>query len=153
MLANDDFYQEFLIALNNHKVQYMIFGGFAVNMYGFTRVTEDLDVWINPEPENLEQLKNAVVSLGFPDEKHLQNFIYGQSIMLRLTDDAFRIDLLTKLNIKKDFARAFETAAVVVVPYGKIYFLGYEDLIEEKLRAKRPKDLIDIKQLREIRGE
>jgi hypothetical protein len=38
MLANDDFYQEFLVALNHHKVQYMIFGGFAVNMYGFTRV-------------------------------------------------------------------------------------------------------------------
>jgi hypothetical protein len=58
--------------------------------------------------------------------------------MLRLTDTAFRIDLLTRLNIKKDFAEAFETAEVVSMPYGKIYFLDYDDLIE-KLRAKRPK--------------
>jgi hypothetical protein len=62
--------------------------------------------------------------------------------MLRLTDNAFRIDLLTKLNIKKNFTKAFETAEIVSMPYGKIYFLGYDDLIDEKLRAKRPKDLL-----------
>ena len=153
MLANDDFYQEFLIALNAHKVRYMIFGGFAVNLYGFTRVTEDLDIWIDPGSENLDQLKTALVSLGFPKEDHLRSFIEGSSIMLRLTDDAFRIDLLTKLNIPKDFNNAFDAAEVVTVPYGKIYFLGYTDLIDKKSRAKRPKDLIDINQLREIRGE
>jgi hypothetical protein len=131
----------------------MIFGGFAVNLYGFTRVTEDLDIWIDPASENLDQLKGALVSLGFPEEDHLRDFIDGRSIMLRLTDDAFRIDLLTKLNIKKDFTKAFETAEIVTVPYGEIYFLGYPDLIDEKSRAKRPKDLIDINQLREIRGE
>ena len=41
MLAIDDFYQEFLNALNSHNVRYMVFGGFAVNLYGFSRVTED----------------------------------------------------------------------------------------------------------------
>ena len=153
MLANDDFYQEFLTALNLYKVQYMIFGGFAVNLYGFTRVTEDLDVWIDPKSDNLDRFKKSVISLGFPEETHLHNFLSGQSIMLRLTDDAFRIDVLTKLNIRKGFDKAFETAEDVTVPYGKIYFLGYADLIDEKSRAKRPKDLIDIKQLREIRGE
>jgi hypothetical protein len=153
MLANDDFYQEFLTALNGHKIRYMIFGGFAVNLYGFTRVTEDLDIWIDPALQNLNQLKRAIVSLGFQEEAHLRDFIDGRSIMLRLTDDAFRIDLLTKLNIKNDFAKAFERAEVVTMPYGTIYFLGYADLIDEKARAKRPKDLLDIKELREIRGE
>jgi hypothetical protein len=153
MLANDDFYQEFLIALNAHKVRYMIFGGFAVNLYGFTRVTEALDIWIDPGSDNLGQLKTALVSLGFTEEDHLRSFIEGSSIMLRLTDDAFRIDLLTKLNIPKDFNNAIDAAEVVTVAYGKIYFLGYTDLIDEKSRAKRPKDLIDINQLREIRGE
>src|SRR5690606_8101450 len=58
-----------------------------------------------------------------------------------------------KTLINTDFAIALKTAEIVAVPYGKVYFLGYPDLIDEKLRAKRPKDLIDIKQLREIRGE
>lgn len=153
MLANDDFYQEFLTALYNHSVRYMIFGGFAVNMYGFTRVTEDLDVWIDPESENLSRFKSAVVSLGFPEREQLKNFLSGEAIMLRLSDDAFRIDLLTKLNIKKKFGEAFERSEIVTLPYGQIYFLGYADLIDEKLRAKRPKDLIDVEQLRLIRGQ
>jgi hypothetical protein len=44
MLSGSDFYEEFLTTLNYHNVQYLIFGGFAVNMYGFSRVTEDLDI-------------------------------------------------------------------------------------------------------------
>ena len=71
--------------------------------------------------------------MGFPEEEHLHNFLDGQSTMLRLTDDGFRVDLLTKLNINKDFAIAFETAEIVAVPYGKVYFLGYPGLIDEKL--------------------
>lgn len=153
MPETPDFYEEFLITLNRHQVEYMIFGGFAVNMYGYTRVTEDLDVWINPGQENLIHFKDAVIQLGFPPEIQLQNFVTGESIMLRLSDNAFRVDLLTKLNIKKNFSEAFKDSESVTMPYGNIFFLGYTDLIDEKLRAKRPKDLLDVEQLRIIRGE
>lgn len=74
-------------------------------------------------------------------------------MMLRLTDENFRVDVITKLNIRKTFSEALKTCQIVEMPYGKIYFLGYQDLIDEKIRAKRPKDLIDVDQLRTIRGE
>lgn len=148
-----DFYEEFLITLTSHHVEYMIFGGFAVNMYGFTRVTEDLDVWINPKAENFNRFKVALVSLGFQDAQQLKNFLSGESIMLRLSAEEFHVDLLTKINIRKSFSEAFENAEHVLMPYGKIYFLGYNDLLDEKLRSKRPKDLLDVEQLRLIRGD
>jgi hypothetical protein len=153
MSTNKDFYEEFLTAMILHKVQYLIVGGFAVNMYGFARVTEDMDVWINPKTENLTLLNKAILNLGFPEESHLTSFVSGESIMLRLSDNEFRVDLLTKLNIRKEFDVAFETAERVNMPYGEIYFLGYEDLIDEKIRTKRPKDLLDVEQLRKIRGD
>ncbi len=153
MQAIRDFYEEFLTALCINNVEFLIFGGFAVNLYGFARVTEDLDVWINPKPENFVRFRLAVLNLGFEDAEQLKNFIQGESIMLRLTDRAFRIDLLTKLNIKKSFDEAFKAAEPVDMPYGKIYFIGYADLIDEKLRARRPKDFLDVQQLRLIRGE
>lgn len=154
MLPEADFYQEFLIALNRHVVRYMIFGGFAVNVYGFSRVTEDLDIWVDPSAENLRQFEEVVISMGFPkDSGTLMNFISGESIMLRLSDGSFRVDILTNLNIKKNFDESFKTCTAVDMPYGKIYFISYEDLIDEKIRARRPKDLIDIDQLRRIRGE
>jgi hypothetical protein len=154
MLPEEDFYQEFLRSLNRYNVRYMIFGGFAVNVYGFSRVTEDLDIWIDPSSSNLEGFRKVVNNLGFPSEATVvSNFISGDSIMLRLADESFRVDIITKLNIRKTFDESFTSSTTVEMPYGKIFFLGYDDLIDEKIRAKRPKDLIDVDQLRRIRGE
>jgi hypothetical protein len=153
MLTAGDFYEEFLTSINKHGVEYMIFGGFAVNMYGFSRVTEDLDIWINPSDNNLYRLEDAIAAMGFAKAEQLNNFIAGKSIMLRIADGDFRIDLLTKLNIKKTFSEAYTHAEGIVVSYGKIFFISYPDLIDEKIRSKRPKDLIDVEQLRKIRND
>jgi hypothetical protein len=150
---NTDLYSEFLSSASQNNLRYLIFGGFAVNVYGFSRVTEDLDVWIENTNENLSILKKIILGLGFPDEGHLADFISGNTIMLRLADEQLKIDLLTKINIKRSFADAFKDATVTEMPYGKIFFISYDDLIDEKIRAKRPKDLLDVQQLRLIRGE
>jgi hypothetical protein len=148
-----DFHEEFMSSLNRHLVEYMIFGGYAVNFYGYTRVTEDLDIWINPATTNLERAAQAITDLGFPNEKMLKDFVSGASLLLRIADAEFRIDLMTRLNIKKSFSECYSIAESVDMPYGKIWFLAYPDLIDEKIRSKRPKDLSDIQQLRLIRGE
>ena len=148
-----DFYEEYIRSLLDHNVRFIIFGGFAVNLYGFTRVTEDLDVWVDPDGENLNRLFGAIADLGFPKDTHLTDFIDGKSIMLRLTDDGYRVDQLTKININKPFEEAFKVAVWISLPYGKIPFLSYDDLIDEKIRSKRPKDILDVQQLRKIRKE
>lgn len=45
-------YRDFLSACNAHNVEYLVIGGQAVIFYGYVRNTKDLDVWINPTPEN-----------------------------------------------------------------------------------------------------
>jgi hypothetical protein len=35
---------KFWQSLNNNKVRYIMVGGFAVNMHGFSRATNDIDV-------------------------------------------------------------------------------------------------------------
>lgn len=98
-------------------------------------------------------IRLAILGLGFPDQKELLDFINGESIMLRLSDDSFRVDLLKKLNIKKNFSEAYPSCEVVSVPYGNVYFISYDDLIDEKIRAKRPKDIVDVQELRKIKGD
>jgi len=44
---------EFLKLLNQNGVEYLIIGGAAVNIHGYTRATGDLDIWYNPSTENL----------------------------------------------------------------------------------------------------
>ena len=43
----DDF-SEFLKLLNDHNVEYLLVGGFAVAVHGYPRATADMDVWIRP---------------------------------------------------------------------------------------------------------
>ncbi len=51
------FYKELIDAFNRNQVRFLVFGGFAVNFYGFNRYTADLDLWIDPLPSNLETLR------------------------------------------------------------------------------------------------
>ena len=52
-----------LQALEREGVRYTIFGKMAVNIHGFARATQDLDVFIAPEAGNVERLKRALRSV------------------------------------------------------------------------------------------
>jgi len=60
----------FLGLLNENRVEYMIIGGAAVNIHGFSRSTGDMDIWFNPTQENFGRLLKAIQKFGFevPDE-------------------------------------------------------------------------------------
>lgn len=38
--------------MDTWKVQYIMVGGFATNLHGFSRMTADLDIWIKDTPDN-----------------------------------------------------------------------------------------------------
>ena len=48
---NIDF-QEFLELLDNHEVEYLLVGGYAVILHGYARSTGDMDLWVNQTNEN-----------------------------------------------------------------------------------------------------
>jgi hypothetical protein len=60
---------------------------------------------------------------------------------------------MQKINIRKSFTDCKGSAVFSESAFGQVYFLSYEDLIDEKVRANRPKDLADIAQLKTIRKE
>jgi len=39
-------FKEFLKLLNAKNVEYLLIGGFAVNLHGYSRLTQDIDVWV-----------------------------------------------------------------------------------------------------------
>ena len=54
---------EVCAALNREGVDYILFGGAAVNLHGILRVTEDFDFFIRPEPANVAAVKRALRSV------------------------------------------------------------------------------------------
>ncbi|HYG65678.1 MAG TPA: nucleotidyl transferase AbiEii/AbiGii toxin family protein [Thermoanaerobaculia bacterium] len=50
-------------SFESEGVDYIIVGGVALNFHGLIRATEDLDLFIRPEPENIERLRRALRSI------------------------------------------------------------------------------------------
>lgn len=53
-------------SLNAAGVDYVIVGGVAVNFHGLVRATEDLDIFVRPDPDNIERLRTALKTV-WPD--------------------------------------------------------------------------------------
>lgn len=55
--------KELLGELEREGVQYIVFGAVALNFHGLARFTEDLDLFIRPEVDNINRLKRALHSV------------------------------------------------------------------------------------------
>ena len=47
-------------ALDEAGARYVLIGGFAVILHGGERTTKDIDLLVDPAPENVERLKRAL---------------------------------------------------------------------------------------------
>ena len=59
-------YIDMLKCLNKAGVDYILVGGWAVNMYGYIRATVDLDIWILADAGNAKKVYSAVAEFGAP---------------------------------------------------------------------------------------
>ena len=57
-------YKEFVELLNAHAVEYMVVGAYAVARYGVVRNTGDIDIWVNPTPENAVRVVQVLSDFG-----------------------------------------------------------------------------------------
>jgi hypothetical protein len=49
-----------IASLNDAGVDYVVVGGVALNILGLVRATEDLDVFVRPDPANIQRLRVAL---------------------------------------------------------------------------------------------
>ena len=138
----------FLVALNKCKVQYMIIGGVAVNVHGYTRATGDLDLWYNPTQENYHNLLKAINEFGFSTseiEGAAKDFL---KTFIRIPLESFFVELLAIIDGKLDYNEVYARAYDFKVDDNlSVKVIGYEDLIQNKIMTRRSKDLEDISQL------
>ena len=64
-----DIYDESLLkfwkSLTDHSVRYIMVGGFAVNMHGFNRTTNDIDIWLDDKKINRKNFGKAMDFFGY----------------------------------------------------------------------------------------
>jgi hypothetical protein len=129
----------------------MIVGGYAVNHYGYLRNTFDVDIWINDDADNLERLYNALIKAGYKKE-NCKNAIdhFKSNHMFKIIYKDHIIDIMDSFIIKLSFINAYKRIEYIELGEAQIPVISYQDLLACKLKSNRYKDMVDIKELKEI---
>ncbi|OPZ63903.1 MAG: hypothetical protein BWY83_03305 [bacterium ADurb.Bin478] len=149
MALNPDFY-DLLKLLNDGKVEYLVVGGYAVMYYSEPRFTKDLDIWINPVPENARAVWRALAEYGAPLEKVSLDDFCNLEMIYQIGLAPNRIDILMDV-AGVDFAIAWQRRKVTQYGDVPMNMISREDLIAAKLASGREQDLLDAKGLQKDR--
>jgi len=132
----------------------LMVGGGAVNFHGYQRHSADVDFWIKTDADNLYKLVLVFQEMGFEIDHFPEEVASGnQNISVKFSPEDLNLELITQFQIGKSFEEAFAESVVVQIKGKNLYkwhVLNLADLLESKRRSARPKDLLDIQQLKEI---
>jgi hypothetical protein len=145
----------FLKCAQKNKLRYLCIGGYAVNYYGYHRMTEDLDVWIAPTNENKNIFLNTMLCMGYTENElnDIKNEDFTSYFMCSLGARPNVIDVITILHHSLSFDESEKKMSLHKLSDNiELRLVSYESLKEVKLRSLRPKDLWDISQLEKIRN-
>jgi hypothetical protein len=147
-IFNADF-KEFIQALNIHKVEYVLVGGYSVILHGYHRVTGDLDVYINPTENNYILLMHAFLTFGLPtDAITKQEFLNSSEIdVFTFGRPPTAIDIMTKL-AEFEFDEVFKSASWIDCESVLVKLIHLNHLRAAKIFAGRFKDLDDLENLK-----
>jgi hypothetical protein len=130
-------------------VRFLIVGAYALALHGRPRATGDLDVWVDPTPDNAQKVMHALAAFGAPLHGVEANDFSAPGVTYQIGVPPGRIDILTELT-GLTFDEAWPSR--LRRPFGEIEadFIGRAEFIRNKRATGRPKDLGDIEGMDEI---
>jgi hypothetical protein len=136
-------FKEFLQLLNDHEVEYLVVGGYAVNFYGYVRTTGDMDIWVAIHSENAKKLVTVLRAFGLSAKNVREEMFLDAKKVFQLGIPPFRIDILMSLS-GIDFTSCYAKRTVDSVDGVTVHMLSFEDLKTNKKASGRTKDLGDL---------
>jgi len=145
MAVNPDF-KDLFKAFNDCRVEYLVIGAYAVMFYVRPRFTKDLDVWVNPTPENAQRVWSALTVFGAPLQDVTQASFTDQELVYQVGIEPNRFDVMMGIP-GVDFATAWSNREHSTYGGIPIPIISRQDLISAKRAAGRPQDLWDAQEL------
>ena len=137
-------------ALENEGVDYILIGGFAVILYGLPRLTQDVDLFIKNNVDNVNKLKTALYNI-FQDANINEITVeeLNQYPVIRYgSPDGFYINLIVKIG--EIFTYTDRDYEILEVEGHKIKIATIETLFKLKEGTIRPIDKNDALFLKEL---
>jgi hypothetical protein len=137
-------------ALEHEGVRYAVFGAIAMAAHGLDRATRDLDLFVDPEEENVARLQRALASVFDDPEVYeiTHDALAGEYPVIQYgpPDVDYTIDIAARLG--EAFAFADLEIVAVEVGEGRVKVVSPETLHRMKCRSVRPHDRADAERLR-----
>ena len=158
------YYFEILEGLYKSKVRYLIVGGLSVNLYGVPRVTQDIDIVIAMDRENVLKITSLLKELGYvprlpvsPDDlanpDKVKDWIENKN--LKAFSFYHKNENYKVINIvlvhPLDFEKSFKNRTVKRAKDIDIYLASIDDVVKMKEFSGRSQDFSDIEMLNKVR--
>jgi len=141
-------------SLNNNDVRYIMIGGFATNLHGYNRATNDIDLWIDDTLQNRKNLRKALKEQGSGDYDVIESMQFVPGWTDFQLNFGFKLDVMTSVKGLENigFEECYNFAVIAEIEKIQVKFLHFNHLIICKKAAGRPKDLLDIEELEKIKN-
>ncbi len=140
-----------LASFEKEGLEYVLVGAAALNLHGIVRATEDVDIFVRPDAENIARLRRALQAIY--DDPHIEEItaedLLGEYPVVRYgpPTGTLYLDILTRLG---EFTRYEELESQEVKIGGvTIRVATPSTLYRLKKQTVRPIDRMDAEALRE----
>ena len=146
-----DAHRLILQKLLNKKVNFILIGGYAVNFYGYNRVTGDMDVWLQPDNENKKLLISVLQELAFDDEgiKTIESWDFTKPQLFHIGEQPELTDFMTHIS-GVTYESANQNSTKANLDGLTLQIIHINNLIDNKKLTGRLKDLADVEYLQKI---
>jgi hypothetical protein len=148
--------EQILHVLGEHRVDYVVVGGVAVQTHGYIRATQDLDIVPAPDLANLSRLGEALAALGARLHRATRPVditdpqVLKRAALIPLLTIHGRLDLLSiesTAGMPNSYSELRERALEVRLDDTTVPVVALDDLIRMKKVAGRDVDRVDIRAL------
>jgi len=128
-------------------------GGFAVRFNGYSRATEDVDLWLIDTIDNRKNFRKAYAESGYGDFASFETMQFAPGWTQFYIADGIILGIMTSMKglENKTFDECYKQARVADLDGVKVPFLYINDLLANKKAVARPKDQLDVIELEKIK--
>ncbi len=157
------FYFDVLERFYRDGVKYLIVGGLAVNLYGVPRLTQDIDIIIATDKDNILRINRILKELGYvprlpvnpddmADKEKLKEWTEERNMKafsFRNKKEEYKVIDIVLVH-PLDFGISYKHKVVKKAADVEIFLASVEDIIKMKEASGREQDTSDIEMLRKV---
>ena len=139
-------FKDFLRLRGEHRVEYLLTGGYAVAFYGYPRPAADVNVWIAMNPRNAHTAVSALAEFGFVDASLTAKVFLQRDRIVCMGHPPMRLELMTTID-GVDFEACYARRNIVGIDGQTVDLIDLADLRTNKAASARAKDMADLERL------